>query len=439
MSDSNWDERFALRSDGVPKARYTSADFARLEAERLWLRCWQMACRSEEIPEPGDYTVYDIVDQSILLVRQEDGSVAAFHNVCPHRATQLAVGSGSFATRRIVCPFHGWAWRCNGANDFILDPGEFCGGAPTAERVDLRRCSVAEWLGCIWINPDPAAAPFSEQIASIRSYAEPLRLEEMRVHWWYRTVLAANWKVAQEAFLEGYHTPGTHPQLPQFTPSGAMLHRNLRYELYAGGHSSFQMAPGQREDARPLALAELSQQLSLLHEGLDAMVLADEIELLRELAQRGIPAGSSAPSAFIAGLYERAARAGRKLPAPEPETLQKWGGECFLFPNFFFLPQFGNALSYRSRPNGSDPDSCIFEVWSLTLAGAGEIRQRPQVCDVSPDDTTRWRAIPLQDFSNIPRMQRGLHSQGFEATQLAAYQERSILHVHREIDRYLKR
>ena len=95
-----WDPRFELCADGIPKQRYTSPQFARLEAERLWTRTWQMACRLEEIPEPGDYTVYDVVDQSVLLVRQRDGSVAAFHNVCPHRGTALAVGTGSFANDR---------------------------------------------------------------------------------------------------------------------------------------------------------------------------------------------------------------------------------------------------------------------------------------------------------------------------------------------------
>ena len=118
--------------------------------------------------------------------------------------------------------------------------------------------------------------------------------------------------------------------------------------------------------------------------------------------------------------------------------LGRWGGEAFIFPNTFFLPQFANSLGYRSRPNGDDPDSCIFEVWSLTIPYEGRELPRPFVRDVDPHDPEAWRQIPLQDFSNIPRIQRGLHSHGFDATILADHQERSILHAHRELDRYVR-
>jgi hypothetical protein len=169
------------------------------------------------------------------------------------------------------------------------------------------------------------------------------------------------------------------------------------------------------------------------------MVLARDMEILRDLAKQGLPTGMSAPAAFMTELYARASREGRKLPKPDPDVLQRWGGESFLFPNFFFLPQFGNSLSYRARPDGFDPDSCIFEVWSLTLPAKGEPARRPTCVDVAHDDEEQLGLIPRQDFANIPRIQRGLHSVGFEATRLASYQERSILHYHRELDRYLTR
>jgi hypothetical protein len=183
--------------------------------------------------------------------------------------------------------------------------------------------------------------------------------------------------------------------------------------------------------------ADLLEQLNLLYEGMDAMVLADDVELARKVVESRTE-GTSPAAQFMAALYARAAERGQALPAPEAETLGKWGGEAFIFPNLFFLPQFANSLGYRSRPNGDDPDSCIFEVWSLTIPSNERTFPRPQVRDVDPHDTGSWRQIPLQDFSNIPRIQRGLHSVGFDATILADYQERSIMHVHQELDRYLK-
>src|SRR2546427_577277 len=97
---------FAMRDSlHVPRERYYDREFFELEKERLWPRVWQMACRVEEIPEPGDFVEYEICDQSILIVRQRDRSIKAFYNACRHRATQLAVGCGTFRGGQIVCPF----------------------------------------------------------------------------------------------------------------------------------------------------------------------------------------------------------------------------------------------------------------------------------------------------------------------------------------------
>ena len=91
--------------------RYTDPAFARLEHEKLWSRVWQTAARLDEIPEPGDYTTYDIGDQSVLLVRVDESTVKAYHNFCPHRGTSLAEGSRQVReAARIMCPFHGWRW-----------------------------------------------------------------------------------------------------------------------------------------------------------------------------------------------------------------------------------------------------------------------------------------------------------------------------------------
>ena len=85
--------------DTVPRARYTSPEFAELEFERLWSRVWQVACREEEIAEVGDFCEYLIGDQSILVVRSDPETIRAFHNTCLHRGTRLADGTGRFPER----------------------------------------------------------------------------------------------------------------------------------------------------------------------------------------------------------------------------------------------------------------------------------------------------------------------------------------------------
>src|SRR5688572_7784629 len=98
---------FAMQlPDRVPKERYYDPDFYALEVEQLWPRVWQMACRLEEIPNPGDFAEYEIVDQSVVVVRQPDGSVKAFQNACRHRGVRVVQGRGS-TQAGFTCPFHG--------------------------------------------------------------------------------------------------------------------------------------------------------------------------------------------------------------------------------------------------------------------------------------------------------------------------------------------
>ncbi len=90
-------------TDRVRKERYYDPDFYAMEAELIWPRVWQMACRLEEIPEAGDFAEYQILDQSVIVIRTEDLGVRAFQNVCRHRGVRVAQGRG-LAPRRFRLP-----------------------------------------------------------------------------------------------------------------------------------------------------------------------------------------------------------------------------------------------------------------------------------------------------------------------------------------------
>ena len=110
---------FAIEQpDRIPKQRYFDPEFYALEAEELWPRVWQMACRLEEIPGPGDFTEYEIFDQSVIVIRNDDGSVCAFQNACRHRGVKIVEGSGT-CTRGFTCPFHGWCYGADGRNTAV--------------------------------------------------------------------------------------------------------------------------------------------------------------------------------------------------------------------------------------------------------------------------------------------------------------------------------
>jgi hypothetical protein len=168
------------------------------------------------------------------------------------------------------------------------------------------------------------------------------------------------------------------------------------------------------------------------------MVLERDIRVFEGMRNR-VPEGQDFPTAAIGALFEYAAGAGIPM-APPGEGMRLWGGEVFVFPNFFVLPMYANALCYRIRPHNDDPECCRFEVWSLTTYPEGQEPGRARLKGrFAQDDTENWGLIPRQDFSNMERQQRGLHSDSFKAMRLATEWEGAITNLHREVDRYIER
>lgn len=449
-ADSQWPQSWNVLGHGLATGRYIDPDFARLEHEKLWSRVWQVAARLDEIPEAGDYTVYDIGDQSILLVRIDRDTVKAYYNVCPHRGTALGVGSGTFANAKIICPFHGWRWNLEGENEFVLERHEFRNGKLQAKDVALKEVHVALFAGFVFISMADEPQPFDEFIAPVRPFLEDLAIGEMHHYWWKSIPVPANWKATQEAFFETYHVPATHPQLDVIgaeivrglREQGAFMHEAVVYDAFPNGHGRFYAgysAAPRSSDAPGQPMSEMLSMMRLLAEGMDAQVLQDNVEALEALKDKPIPEGSSLGEEYVKALYATAAAEQRPMPKPTPETIAMWGGEVFIFPNVMVLPHAGNAMIYRSRPVGSDPDRCIFEIMSTKTYPAAVKPPRAQVEHVTQlDDPAQVRLIPRQDLGNIPRIQRGLHSRGIRHIWLASHHEKIILNMHQELDRYLR-
>jgi hypothetical protein len=107
----------------------------------------------------------------------------------------------------------------------------------------------------------------------------------------------------------------------------------------------------------------------------------------------------------------------------------------YVFPHFFVLQMYSSASSYRFRPLG--PEETLMEIWSLTRYAKGDEPPAPQLPEAWAPDDPRWPAIPTQDFSNLPRQQRGLHAKGFEYMRLSAEIEGHISNFHRLLDGFL--
>ncbi|MCY4425953.1 MAG: aromatic ring-hydroxylating dioxygenase subunit alpha [Halieaceae bacterium] len=455
-SGSDWPPHWETRENGIRVGRYLDPEFLQLEYEKLWSKVWQVAARIDEIPEVNDYATYEISDQSVFLVRVDEKTIKAYHNVCPHRGTALTDGAGTFSHGNIICPFHGWRWDTGGNNRYVLAREEFHGGKLCNADVALKPLPCVEFAGFVFINFDRDCIPFDEFIAPVRQFLEDLNIAEMRHYWWKAIPIPANWKVAQEAFFETYHVPATHPQLE--TAAAAFIygeeikddfdtftHRNVEYETLPHGHGRFfagantpmqgKVAAQQEEDPVDVMAA----RLQLLVDGMDAQVLQDDVDLLKTLRGKPIPEGSSLGQEYIRVLYEDAAAKQRPMPKLDPDVLGMWGGEIFIFPNVMILPQAGNAMIYRVRPKGNDPDNCCFEIFSTRTLPAAAERERAWVTPVSDaSDPQQLKHIPRQDLGNLKRIQKGLHSRSMRQTWLASHHEKIILGMHRELDRYLR-
>jgi len=433
-SSTTHDLPYAMQAPNrVPRERYYDRGFFEREKEKLWNRVWQMACRLQEIPRANDYVEYEICDQSILVVRQPDHSIKAFFNVCPHRATQIAKGAGTLAGGQLTCPFHGWRWNSDGSSSLIYGRQGFAPECMKPEEIALRECKVEVWGDSVWINLDANAGPLADAIQPAAAQLEGVAVENWRVKWWQETILDANWKLAQEAFMEGWHVMRTHPQLTlgagESTPPDSQ-----RYETYPNGHCSFEGAALTRDFVNFDVMLASSQ---LLVDGLDAMAIERDMKVLEGIRHK-IKPGDSVRDAVAREMRAYNEGAGIPMPAGIENRPMWWSGMVFLFPNIFYLPMYGNALAYRIRPYNDDPQRCRFEVWSLTTwPQSYPVNRAVLKGRFDKDDATSWPLIPIQDFSNIERQQKGLHVLGYQGHRLATEWEAGISNMHRELDRRL--
>ena len=417
----------------IPTPRYYDPAFARLENEKLWPHVWQMACRLEQIQNVGDWVEYSNLGQSVIVVRTKDG-VKAFHNACRHRGVPLASegGHGNCKTQGFICPFHGWRWNAEGENTFVYGKHMFSEAQLDPADLALRPCRLETALGCAFINFDDDAPTLRETMGPILDRMEAHGASKLRAEWWYATVLPANWKLAMEAFMEGYHVMRTHPQLQQAAP---MLYNSM-YGMDTGGIG---VPINPNLDVKGNIAAQI-KHLGLLSEGMAGMVHAKEVAIASQITDIQVDDPQLAIMHWFGAvnhqITEQLRAAGEDVPDLNAVAVSDPVNAVeFFFPHYFLLPMFSSMSAYRIRPNG--PESCIFELWSLTHIAEGQAHETPMEPTVLPFDSDKFPPIPRQDYSNIPIQQKGLHAEGFDFMRLGKDIEGMISNYNRIIDGHL--
>jgi phenylpropionate dioxygenase-like ring-hydroxylating dioxygenase large terminal subunit len=422
----------------IPATNYISCDFAAREAETLWPRVWQMACREEEIPKVGDFYTYEILDQSIIVVRSGPDEISAYYNVCPHRGRTLTTGCGH--TARLFCRYHGWQWALTGENTKIVDREEW-GAALSDEDVALKTVKVGRWGGWIYVNMDPGCGSLEEHLSPAKLFLDPFDLGGLRYHWRKSTILPCNWKVALEAFNEGYHVQTTHNQMLQYMDDVTVSHAHGRHAMFAYWEA---LPPGMRsrriggptsEDIRPGLLAYMEDMAKTLNAGSSVQTVHAARRVMQE-----VPPGTPPMEVlqkFGQFIYEHAVGQGSQFPPITPEQIHAAGIDWHLFPNQIMLQGPTGLLGYRARPNGMDPDSCIWDVYSLQRY-APDAEPAVEV-EWSQDhaDESFWGKILTQDYQNMGEVQRGMKSRGFAGARPNPKQEVAVANFHQSLSEFM--
>ncbi|MBB4931262.1 choline monooxygenase [Lipingzhangella halophila] len=228
------DER-TYRSSRVPvdfattliPAAYTSQEFFDIERERVFATSWIAVGTTCQVETPGQVILADVAGRSLIVTRNNQGELRAFHNFCRHRATKLLDGVCTVGrTRRIRCPYHSWTYDLDGN----------CLGTPLFEGSDIPEdqqgvfdmsdvkgfdkadygllpVRVDSWGFLVFVNLDPQAAPLSHQLGDLPERLAEHQLPQWRARRRQRYDVAANYKLIGENFMEYYHLPWVHPEL----------------------------------------------------------------------------------------------------------------------------------------------------------------------------------------------------------------------------------
>ncbi|TAK99513.1 MAG: aromatic ring-hydroxylating dioxygenase subunit alpha [Rhodospirillaceae bacterium] len=434
-----------VRTDFVPADHYISPEFLRLEKEHMWPRVWQVACREEELPNVGDYVTYNIMDESIVVVRASDSQLKAYFNVCPHRGRRLTAGCGQL--NRFHCKFHGWQWDLEGSVLRVLDRNDWAGCANFGDAdLHLREVRVDTWAGWVFINMDSSAEPLADYLSPVQDYLDPFEIQKMRYRWYVSVRVPCNWKTGLEAFNEAYHVVATHPQLlPTY---GDVLTRNRTF----GRHGNFYY-PGNPEcplgapaphlgipapkDLRPNIVAYYDMYNTTLR----AIFSERDVEAVRRLmteVEPGTPPGMMMTK-MMDFQREAAVAAGAGWPDISMKQLADAGTDWHVFPNLIMLPYPDGVLAYRALPDATDPDTCIFEVYALQRYAPGAEPKLERKYFHGDGEWRNFKSISIilqQDFDNMGEVQRGMRSRGFKGARTNPLQEATVSNFHRAVCQY---
>lgn len=370
MYESPYEAMQAWRTGyALPGAVYRDPALYEEEIRRIFLKSWHYVGHQSQIPTKGDYFLFEMAGESVIVVRDGEGGINALLNVCRHRGSRICDASVGHEVR-LVCRYHGWTYGLDGALRAATHTPE---GFDRA-KYGLKRLPTRVFAGMIFLNFDADPVPFDAIANDLAAPLAPYGLDHARVAHRENYPIASNWKLAVENYCECYHCVPAHPE-------------------YSVAHSRAVSRAEQMELAKPV-IARAPQagltQLEVRRSWLDAGPLGTDRAYDRYALMRGHLTGS---------------RDGKPV-APLLGTIKAFDGgttDLHLGPMTFGLAYSDHVVLYRFTPRGLHSTDCEITWLVNETAVEGRDYDREKL-------TWLWHVTTLADKQIIERNQAGVDS-----------------------------
>lgn len=362
---------------------YTSQEVYDLDMDAIWTKHWLFVAAAAEVPEPGDFVTVNVGRSSVIVVRDDDEEVRAFHNVCRHRGSRI-LDDACGSVGNLVCPYHHWTYGVDGRLLHAENQPETF----DRSRFGLRSVPVRTVAGLVFICL--AAEPptdFDDVMARIEPYLAPYDLGRTKVAHQVDIVEKGNWKLVMENNRECYHCDG-HPELV-----------SAYFPLH--GYTAEDVPPRLRRTWERFEKASADLQAACVRQGFP-------LDGMRELDSR--PTGFMISHAPLDGAGKSYTAGGEAVCTKRLGSIadDRFGDlHLHMQPNSWFHLLGDNAVVFTVLPLG--PDRTFLRSTWLVHEDAVE-----GVDYDVPTLTHVWSATNDQDSAFVARAQRGVTDPGYE-------------------------
>lgn len=208
-------ETFTVGAKTLPQRYFVSPEIFAREQEAIFSNQWVLIGHQSQIAKAGDYFVQEVAGESLIVVRDQKGTIRGFYNVCRHRGTRLCEDQSGHSSA-IQCPYHAWTYALDGR---LIGAPHMDGvqGFNKAEH-SLHAINLGLWEGFIFVNLADAPTPLEEWFAPLAGRFTHWNLPELKSAKRIEYDVRTNWKLIFENYSECYHCPGVHPMLAKLTP-----------------------------------------------------------------------------------------------------------------------------------------------------------------------------------------------------------------------------